>query len=231
MRTQLLAATALGSTIGFLIPGALMAAETAYDWSGFYAGLGVGLADSTAQVDFSDIATPANFTAPASVRIPALGKDGSVRFGYNWQAGKLVYGIEADGTITDLAGRVTGSTYTITDSLGMLLSLRARFGVAFDRLLVYGNIGLAAGKSSFHADVSAGTPAQGSGLTTGEILGIGGEYAITDRIGLTATANYYALAPLHDHGVSDLGYASTTTYNANHTPRGLIFETGVNVHF
>ena len=37
MRAQLLAATALATTAGFLVPG--IAAAAPYDWSGFYAGL------------------------------------------------------------------------------------------------------------------------------------------------------------------------------------------------
>ena len=232
MRTQLLAATALGTTIGFLVPGAVMAAETVYDWSGFYAGLGLGAAGSQAGIDFTDIVTPSLFTAPHSVDLPALGADGSVRLGYNWQFDRFVYGIEADGSLLTLNGRATGTTYTITDSLTTLLSLRARFGVAFERVLLYGSAGVAVGGSRFSADVSNGArqvPAAGSGLTAGIVGGIGGEYAVTDRVSLTAGAKYYALSPQHGRGVSDTGYS--TTYAANHTPRGVIFETGVNVHF
>ena len=44
MRSYLLAATALTSSISFLVPGAAFA-QTPYDWSGFYVGLGAGVVD------------------------------------------------------------------------------------------------------------------------------------------------------------------------------------------
>ena len=53
IRSQLLAATALTSTVGFLVPGVALAAQV-QDWSGFYAGVGLGVAASNSQIDFSD---------------------------------------------------------------------------------------------------------------------------------------------------------------------------------
>jgi len=232
IRPQLLAATALSSTIGFLVPGPVVAAPATVDWSGFYAGMGLGLSESNSEVDFSNIQFPNLFTAPDSVRLPSLGTNGEVRVGYNWQAGQFVYGVEADGNVLALNARATGTSYTITNSLTALLSLRARFGVAFDRLLMFGSAGIAGGASSFQSDVGNGmfrTPATGHGVVTGYVVGIGGEYMLSDRVSLIASANYYALSSLHGTGVSDNGYS--TPYSAEAKPRGAIFETGVNVHF
>jgi len=232
IRPQLLAATALGSTIGFLVPGGALAAP-AFDWSGFYAGVGLGLAKSDAEIRFSDIGTSSGFTAPDSVRLPVLGTNGSVRLGYNWQASNFVYGVEADGHLLALDATASATGYTVTNSLDALLSLRARFGVGFDRWVLFGSAGVAAGASSFSADVGTGTrrtPAAGHGIVTGYVIGLGGEYALTDKISLSASASYYALNSLHGTGVSDGGYL-TSTYAADVAPRGAIFETGVNVRF
>lgn len=232
-RTQLLAATALGSTIGFLVPGAAAAAESTYDWSGFYAGLGLTGVRSTAEADFTRLSGTDNI--PGSVQLPALGDGGTIRFGENWQAGRFVYGVEADGTQLTLNGYAHGSNYTVGDSLSTLLSLRARFGMTFDRLMVYGTTGLVLGQASFRADIddsSNGTPASASAMSTGALAGLGVEVAVTDHIRLTVGADYYAMAPLHGHGVTDSGYfVSQSTYSGDYTPRGLIFETGVNLHF
>lgn len=231
IRSQLLAATALTSTVGFLVPGVALAAQV-QDWSGFYAGVGLGVAASNSQIDFSDISFPTDFTAPDSVKLPALGRHGDVRLGYNWQAGKFLYGLEADGSLLALDATAIGTTYTITNSLNALLSLRARFGVAFDRWLVFGSAGVAAGRSSFDADVGTGglrSPATGQGITAGYVIGLGGEYALTNKVSLTGSVQYYALTPLHGNGVSDNGYS--TPYAADVAPRGMTFETGVNVHF
>jgi hypothetical protein len=69
-------------------------------------------------------------------------------------------------------------------------------------------------------------------MSTGALAGLGVEVAVTDHIRLTVGADYYAMAPLHGHGVTDSGYfVSQSTYSGDYTPRGLIFETGVNLHF
>jgi outer membrane immunogenic protein len=232
IRPQLLAATALSSTIGFLVPGVALAAPPALDWSGFYAGMGLGLSKSDAEVDFSNIQSPVFFTAPQSVKLPVVAPNGGVRLGYNWQAGQFVYGLEADGEVLSLDATATGTSYTITNSLNALLSLRARFGMTYDRVMVFGSVGAAAGASNFVSDVGNGnfrSPATGHGIVTGYVVGLGAEYALTDTVRLTASAQYYALGSLHGTGVSDNGYS--TPYAANVAPRGAIFETGINVHF
>lgn len=228
-RPSLLAATALGSTIGFLIPGVAFAA--AYDWSGFYAGLGMAVAASDAGVQFTRLSGTADI--PASVQIPALGLDGSLRLGANWQSRQFVYGVEADGSLLTLNGYADGSNYTVRDSLNALLSLRARFGVAFDRVLIYGSAGIAMGQSSFRADVSDSTdgkPATAGGPVVGTIIGIGTEFGLTEKLSLRVGVDRYALAPLHGQGVTDSGYL-VSTYDASYAPRGMIFETGLNAHF
>lgn len=88
---------------------------------------------------------------------------GGGQLGYNWQAGRLVYGLEADVSVTDMA----------TDWLG---SVRGRAGFLLDdRLLAYGTAGVG------FADVFDDTE-------TGFVYGLGLEAQVTDR--MTARIEY-----------------------------------------
>ena len=224
MRTQLLAATALTTTVSFLVPG-LALAQSTFDWSGFYAGLSGGVVNDQSVVDFDYSGT---LTLPASVKVPGIGELGSTTVGFDWQNGQFVYGLAGDMALVKLQGHATGTNYTIDDKLNTLLSLRARFGVAFDRMLVYATAGVAGGTTSFNADVGKGS-ASGSGFATGTIVGVGTEYAVNDNVAITAAAKYYNLSPLT--GTGDAGKGTPDPYTATYKPAGLIFETGLNVHF
>ena len=236
MRTQLLAATALGTTIGFLVPGlALAQGPTPFDWSGFYTGISAGVVTSQSTIDFDGFD---GSDYPKHLDLPELGKDGTVRFGYNWQTGQFVYGLEQDLSIVSLSGTHSGGTYpgsnySVQDSLNSLLSMRARFGVAFDRLMVFATAGVAAGHASFVSDVGYNlAPASASDTVLGGVFGGGMEYAVTDNLSLTATALYYDLASLH--GVGDAGYDAVgfhVPYTATYSPHGAVFEAGLNLHF
>jgi outer membrane immunogenic protein len=239
MRTQLLAATALTSTIAFLVPGAAFAAGP-LDWSGFYAGLSAGVVTSQASVDFTGLGST---TIPSHVNLPELGKDGSVKLGYNWQNGQFVYGLEQDLSVLSLSGTHSHQdsadipdSYSVDDSLSTLLSLRARFGVTFDRMMIFATAGVAGGESSFNTDVGKNQmPASASGLVTGGVIGGGLEYAVNDNVRLTATGTYYGLSSLH--AVGDAGKSApppdgtSIPYGATYSPHGAVFEAGVNVHF
>lgn len=230
MRTGLLAATALTTTAGFLVPAAALAQSAVpFDWSGFYAGLAAGAVSSNASIAFSGISV---LSIPANLQLPALGADGTVRLGYNWQSGQFVYGLESDLGIVALHGTHTGTDYTVTDQLGTLLSLRARFGAAFDRLMLFTTAGVATGNAGFESDIGKGTPASASGTVFGAVIGGGAEFAVNDNVSLTATGTYYLLSPLHGEG--DAGDSSTLPsdpYSATYSPHGMVFEAGVNVHF
>ena len=232
MRTHLLAATALTSTIGFLIPATAFAQGT-YDWTGFYAGLSGGVVNSQSSIDFSYAGT--SISLPATVKIPSIGEIGSLTIGHDWQNGQFVYGLAGDLSVLKLNGSASNlPTYSITDSLNTLLSLRARFGVAFDRMMLFATAGVASGNASFNSEVGKGTsgtyqPASASGAVVGTIVGLGAEYAINDHVSITAGAKYYNLSSLTAGG--DTGKGSPDPYTATYKPAGMIFETGLNVRF
>ncbi len=106
---------------------------------------------------------------------PSLSPDGllgGVQAGYNWQYGMWVFGIEGDISFTDweknkvfvdsdlddLGGpldvRLVGKT---TANVDFLVSARARLGMAFDSMLLYGTGGVAFADAQVQDRIMVGT--------------------------------------------------------------------------
>jgi outer membrane immunogenic protein len=126
---------------------------------------------------------------------------GSV-FGYNWQSGRFVYGIEADITRTDISADSGSTKATVVSGYGSAFAggdamtsidwygtLRARGGVILnERWMVYATGGLAYGKVDLHGGVGLGGstgPGQpysllsgfhGSSIKAGWVVGAGIEW-------------------------------------------------------
>jgi outer membrane immunogenic protein len=157
-----------------------------YSWTGCYAGAFVGwaAANDWQATDLNGFsaggANPWDFS---------LGNQatGGGTLGCNWQATSLlVLGVEGEGGYLNVSGAtpqpVTG---TVLDSgkIGSGYGLIAgRAGLAFDRLLIYGKVGVAFYDTS--ATVTTTAPAltaTGSQSQSTLALGVGGEYAIYDH--------------------------------------------------
>jgi outer membrane immunogenic protein len=172
---------------------------------------------------------------------------GGGQAGYNWQAGKLVLGIEADmqgvslkasesiagpfNVVSPIPGSFPGSSFNATESVTWLGTLRGRFGVAFDRLLVYMTGGLAMGG----VDVTQAhilPPAQYSSNTSrvlnGWTFGGGVEWAFLDRWSVKAEGGYYDLGTIQTSGSAvgapPLGFLLGKTFET----RGAFARAGVN---
>jgi outer membrane receptor protein involved in Fe transport len=110
-----------------------------YNWSGFYLGLNAGGAFGI------NTMTASGGGGSASVKEP--GFLGGAQVGANYQTGPVVWGFEADYDASTQnkslpAGVLTGST----SQTPWFATLRGRVGMAFDRTLVYGTAGGAAGE-------------------------------------------------------------------------------------
>jgi outer membrane immunogenic protein len=140
-----------------------------YNWTGFYAGInvGYGFGESTWSLPPGTTMEPTGFLVGGTV-------------GYNWQAGAIVYGVEADWAWSNVSGSVTCALVaTCTTSSDWLATFRGRVGYAFDRWLPYATLGGAYG------NVKATTSIPILGLSTaseqtqlGWTAGIGIEYAM-----------------------------------------------------
>ncbi|MFY9900953.1 MAG: outer membrane beta-barrel protein, partial [Xanthobacteraceae bacterium] len=172
---------------GFKWPTSPAAVSDRYNWSGFYLGLNAGGAFGINTVS----ASPGG--GSASVKEP--GFLGGAQVGANYQTGPVVWGFEADYDASTQnkslpAGVLTGST----SQMPWLATLRGRFGIAFDRYLVYATAGGAAGELRSIANIPAGTT--NTTVTYGTwTAGAGLEYGITDN--LSARVEYLYLDKGH----------------------------------
>lgn len=272
MRRELLAATALGSaTFALFWSGHVGAQDVAIDWSGPYVGgaVGGGLQTGNGSLFYPETTAadgavffsgntpfivggglgpftpwPTSFDFDDIQAIPSIGG------GFNFQAGSLVYGIEADASLmigehsfstsfSDVASN-RQSAIEASIALDALLSLRPRAGIVVDRLLLFGTGGLAVGHSTFDTTASVredfGKGADWSGSNSawnaGFMAGGGGEFAISDRVRLKLEGLYYDLGEtdVTADGVDDDGDPGVP-YQGSIDLNGVIVRGGLNVHF
>jgi outer membrane immunogenic protein len=181
------------------------------NWSGFYIGAMGGYGSE-------------NTDDPLGIK----GGFGGGTVGYNWQFANFVAGIEADGAFADInnsaSAVVGGIPITATAKIDALATVRGRFGVAFDQVLLYGTGGFALADTK----VSASSPTVGVSDTktlTGWTAGAGVEWMFLPRWSLKAEYLYRSF--------------SGTTFFASQLPPGIATGTlninsgqfGINYHF
>jgi outer membrane immunogenic protein len=142
-----------------------------YNWSGFYVGAHVGYGWDPATA----VVTPAGLlaalgldnqgaTPPFSLRVAPDGWNGGIQFGYNWQVGTWVFGLEADASFTNMKETASGGFLLDTDDapapaggddvivtgvarlsqkIDAFGTVRGRVGYAANTLLLYVTGGLA----------------------------------------------------------------------------------------
>jgi outer membrane immunogenic protein len=142
------------------------------DWSGFYVGA-VGGYGSEATSD------------PLGIK----GGFGGGTVGYNWQFGTVVLGIEGDGAFGDVSSSATDGGVSATAKVDSLATVRGRFGVTFDQILLYGTGGLAVADTKVSATAS-GITLSDNHTQTGWTAGAGAEWMFMPRWSLKAEYLY-----------------------------------------
>jgi outer membrane immunogenic protein len=176
-----------------------------YSWTGFYIGgqLGGAWNESTWSQPPGSIFSSATFGTPGS------GFLYGGQAGYNYQINQFVLGAEGDfagatekgsATCVGRTGPVAGATCQTKQD--WLASIRGRVGFALDRLLFYGDSGVAFTDYHF-AETTLRPQSFGGGSRTGWTIGLGVEYAFTDHITGGVEYNYYDFGA--ENGVSSLG--------------------------
>jgi outer membrane immunogenic protein len=233
--------------------GTLLVAQDGSRWAGPYLGGSLGYGWGKADTRFSALPDPATFVnlGPTTLKPDPDGVLAGVQFGYNWQSGKLVYGLEADWSWSDMGGKKTvspiiqnnGTPYPGAGYLSAgqdtrwLSTLRGRIGFTpSDPWLLYFTGGLAAADVKYTANSDfrpSGTeqyPASFSKTKWGWIAGIGAERFISEKWSARLEYLYY-----------DLGSTSRTAAGVPLNPpfavdyrwetKAHLVRLGVNYHF
>jgi OmpA-OmpF porin, OOP family len=148
-------------------------------WSGPEVGIqgGYGWGSSTGQIIGAPAGTPSyNFSPDGGM--------GGAHFGYNFQTGPWVYGLEGDAEGGDIGGlqrqTFAGGSYGVGSSMDFDASVRGKVGYAFDRILLYGTGGVEFGDITTHYNSPIGTRVGSSNsFRTGWTAGAGVGYALT----------------------------------------------------
>jgi outer membrane immunogenic protein len=171
-------------------------------WSGFYAGWNSGSAWSEHQASLG-VTAYQNGSLPVSsgAEYSPSGALGGGQIGFNWQQGRLVFGVEADADwsgVVDKGAAVAGTVPTLLPTsaaaatakseLEYFGTLRGRAGYTFGRALIYGSGGFATGsvkdELSITNNASSGNATSAGSLSnsrtaTGWAAGAGIEFALT----------------------------------------------------
>lgn len=145
-------------------------------WSGLYAGANLGY--SWGRADTNIVGQP---------DYDMRGFSGGVQAGYNFEAGSLVFGGEADFQLANIYNTQSsgGTTYKLgVDGFG---SIRGRVGYSFDAFMPYATAGIAIGRGTASATTGPVTVSE-SQMHYGWTVGAGLEVAVTDQI--TAKGEY-----------------------------------------
>ncbi|MBN8944294.1 MAG: porin family protein [Rhizobiales bacterium] len=176
------------------VPAAIVA--TGHDWTGFYAGLHAGYGWGTTKVDQSLLG------GLPGAGIPDIRSQGALiggQFGWNYQVGQFVLGLEATLAWASLSGSLTDGTGTlaIRSRTNWIATMGPRLGFAFDRALIYAKAGLATAGLETRVSLGAGGPGggdiSGSHVRGGWFVGAGVEYALSPNWSVKVEYNYIDL--------------------------------------
>ena len=142
-------------------------------WQGLYAGVHVGFGDADGIV-------------------------GGGQLGYNWQSGRIVYGVEVDFSLSSMSEEVSACSNFVcghaSASLDWTASVRGRVGYLIDpRILAYATAGF--GIASWSAEASVpGASIRLDGTESDFVFGLGVEGKISDT--MTARVEYLGFGDL-----------------------------------
>jgi outer membrane immunogenic protein len=165
-----------------------------YSWQGFYVGgtAGAGIASSSSS-DFNE-----DFSFQNMHNTGWAGTAG-VTVGYNWQRGAAVFGVEADFNWTSFNKSVFNPAFDsqFDSKWNWFTTVRGRFGLAFDRSLVYATAGVAIVKTQnqlfFPEDGCDEDCVSLKKTQVGLAVGAGVEYALADNWSFKAEYLYIKL--------------------------------------
>lgn len=174
-----------------------------HNWSGLYVGghIGAGGSNFKGSYDDDDYSNHGFMNdGGGPFNLEDNGVIGGVQLGYNWQSGKIVYGIEGSFSFVDWSDSLTNDA-PIPESVAIdtkyIATLRARAGYAWNDALVYGTLGAAYANAEYSAndDARVRNPNKMGSVdlnNLGLVVGAGVEYALSGNWSVKAEGLYYS---------------------------------------
>ena len=166
---------------------------SAFSWTGAYAGVHVGYT----AVETETFGGAAGGVVAAPLANGEIDPDGfmfGVHGGYNYQfANGFLVGVEAElnGLNADGAADCPNPAFSCSVEIGFQANATARLGYALNRFMVYGEIGASYIDADFAADSgNAAALETGTDSDTGLLVGVGAEFAATERLLVKAEYNF-----------------------------------------
>lgn len=197
---------------------ALLAAASpalAFDWNGFYAGVGAGY--TWAEADSGSITMEPNGWSVGGVA------------GYNAVlGGGFVLGVEGSVDWTDIVDDYTEATLTVTSTTDWAAALRARVGFDAGEFLPYVTAGVVWAHGTVTLDNTV--PAlsfEDDAVMTGGIIGAGVEFAASDSMTIKAEYLYTKFA----ENTWFEGSAGPLPFEISDNTTSSTVRVGINFHF
>jgi outer membrane immunogenic protein len=230
-------------------------------WAGWYVGGNAGWVGSTGNTisitgtdsDGGGLGSAlAAGSIPSTINLGYSGFLGGGQFGYNWQNGNFVYGLEADLDAASAKSSVSlpdafvppsglHSPFTINAArqLDWVGTVRARVGITPSATwLLYATGGLAFGEHELGIGVNdpSGTPPallfnQTAIWSAGWTLGAGGEWMLAPRWSIKVEYLYVDLGNVSSTINYAYGVGQTSSLTATVHDRDNIVRGGINYHF
>jgi outer membrane immunogenic protein len=224
-----------------------------YNWTGFYVGGNAGYGWINDSGDPFCIAPGGVLNGAGCVtnNVPGAqvspgGFIGGGQIGYNYQINSWLLGVEADfqgadiddsisiaGPFAVTGGGTAAGTFTASERLDWLGTVRGRVGWVWDQALLYATGGLAYG----HVSVSQNTifaavqyPSSTDDIRAGWTAGGGLEYAFAPNWSVKVEGLYYDLGTVSTQGVAS---PAVTAYvgGKDFSVKGAIVRAGINYRF
>jgi len=198
-----------------------------YTWTGFYVGVQGGGAWGRSDETFFGAPNTAIFAGSQNYDTTG-GFVGGV-FGYNWQSGPVVFGVEGDYHWADINGRSAeinaglGDTYfTRIRGFG---DIKGRLGYSTGPALWFVSGGAAVGDIQHRYDGVPGNVFVNNNTRWGWTVGAGAEYMFAPNWSAKLEYNYI------DFGRSTIQYSAVPTNRSEWTDTVHTVKAGVNYHF
>jgi len=174
-----------------------------FSWTGLYLGGQIGYAWGTDTVTVIPLGFGTDFTPNGVV--------GGGHIGYNLQLSQFVVGVEGDIEGTSISRTFSPGGVIYNTSVSVQGSIRARLGLALDRVLVYATGG---GEfAGFDTTVTAIVPDQTSQSRAAWTVGGGIEYAVTPNWSIRAEYRYADFGDFTQPAPFTFGFASSVNHH------------------